>query len=366
MNFYGIEIDEETYRHLREYLADGEIDQLFKSLTTPPTRYYIRVNTSKITPGELIKRLNSKGITVYRDEHFEDALWLPVLGPFKIPTAKKVVVVDKKAAESVMLGADLYAPGVLKTDHIRQGEEVNVVADNGIVVAYGVALVSSEDILKTRRGIYIKVEKSLYKTPKLRNLAEYEEGLFYSQSLPAIAVGHVVKKLGTRTAVDFNAAPGGKTTHLAQMGLRVYAVDRSWPKINKLKREACRLGLENCIDIFLHDSRFIDRDFPKLRAEVALVDPPCTDLGVRPKLYHRVSFKNIKTLSRYQIQFLKTALKISPFVIYSTCTITALENESVVEKSGAEVLETGLPVGAPGWGCDNCKRFLPHLHDTPG
>lgn len=36
MNFYGIEIDEETYRHLREYLADGEIDQLFKSLTTPP------------------------------------------------------------------------------------------------------------------------------------------------------------------------------------------------------------------------------------------------------------------------------------------------------------------------------------------
>lgn len=50
-------------------------------------------------------------------------------------------------------------------------------ADNGIVVAYGVALVSSEDILKTRRGIYIKVEKSLYKTPKLRNLAEYEEGL---------------------------------------------------------------------------------------------------------------------------------------------------------------------------------------------
>lgn len=143
------------------------------------------------------------------------------------------------------------------------------------------------------------------------------------------------------------------------MGLRVYAVDRSWPKINKLKREACRLGLENCIDIFLHDSRFIDRDFPKLRAEVALVDPPCTDLGVRPKLYHRVSFKNIKTLSRYQIQFLKTALKISPFVIYSTCTITALENESVVEKSGAEVLETGLPVGAPGWGAIIVKDFSP-------
>jgi 16S rRNA (cytosine967-C5)-methyltransferase len=366
MNFYGIEIDEGLYRHLLEYLSDSEIDALFRSVTTPPTRYYIRVNTAKSTPQELLKRLNSRGISIYRDEFFDDALWMPVEGPFQIPDAKKKVVVDKKAAESVMLGADLYAPGVIKTDRIKKGEEVNIVADNGKVVAYGVAMSDSEEIMKTRQGLFVKVEKSLYKTPKIRELPEYRDGLFYSQSLPAIAVGHVVRFLKVATAIDLNAAPGGKTTHLAQMGIRIVAVDRSRPKIAKMNSEITRLGLTAYVDILLHDSRYLDRDFPRLKAHVALVDPPCTDLGVRPKLYHKATLETAKTLAKYQLQFLKTALKLAPYVVYSTCTITYVENEEVIRKAKAEPLDAGLTIGAPGWGSPECRRFLPHIHNTPG
>jgi 16S rRNA (cytosine967-C5)-methyltransferase len=366
MNFYGIEIDEGLYRHLLEYLSDSEIDALFRSITTPPPRYYIRVNTAKTTPQELLKRLNSRGISIYRDEFLDDALWMPVEGPFQIPDAKKKVVVDKKAAESVMLGADLYAPGVIKTDRIKKGEEVNIVADNGKVVAYGVAMSDSEEIMKTRQGLFVKVEKSLYKMPKIRELPEYRDGLFYSQSLPAIAVGHVVRFLKVATAIDLNAAPGGKTTHLAQMGIRVIAVDRSRPKIAKMNSEITRLGLTTHIDILLHDSRYLDRDFPRLKAHVALVDPPCTDLGVRPKLYHKATLEAAKTLAKYQLQFLKTALKLAPYVVYSTCTITYVENEEVIRKAKAEPLDAGLTIGAPGWGCPECRRFLPHIHNTPG
>ena len=366
MNFYGIEIDEGLYRHLLEYLSDSEIDALFRSITTPPPRYYIRVNTAKTTPQELLKRLNSRGISIYRDEFFDDALWTPVEGPFQIPDAKKKVVVDKKAAESVMLGADLYAPGVIKTDKIKKGEEVNIVADNGKVVAYGVAMSDSEEIMKTRQGLFVKVEKSLYKTPKIRELPEYRDGLFYSQSLPAIAVGHVVRFLNAATTIDLNAAPGGKTTHLAQMGIRVTAVDRSRPKIAKMNSEITRLGLTAYVDILLHDSRYLDRDFPRLKAHMALVDPPCTDLGVRPKLYHKATLEAAKTLAKYQLQFLKTALKLAPYVVYSTCTITYVENEEVIRKAKAEPLDAGLTIGAPGWGCPECRRFLPHIHNTPG
>jgi 16S rRNA (cytosine967-C5)-methyltransferase len=366
MNFYGIEIDEGLYRHLLEYLSDSEIDALFRSITTPPPRYYIRVNTAKTTPQELLKRLNSRGISIYRDEFFGDALWTPVEGPFQIPDAKKKVVVDKKAAESVMLGADLYAPGVIKTERIKKGEEVNIIADNGKVVAYGVAASDSEEVMKTRQGLFVKVEKSLYKTPKIRELPEYRDGLFYSQSLPAIAVGHVVRFLNAATAIDLNAAPGGKTTHLAQMGIRVTAVDRSRPKIAKMNSEITRLGLMAYVDILLHDSRYLDRDFPRLKAHVALVDPPCTDLGVRPKLYHKATLEAAKTLAKYQLQFLKTALKLAPYVVYSTCTITYVENEEVIRKAKAEPLDAGLTIGAPGWGCPECRRFLPHIHNTPG
>ncbi|WP_258870663.1 hypothetical protein [Pyrobaculum aerophilum] len=70
-------------------------------------------------------RVNSRGLAAYRDEYIDDALWVPVEGPFKIPTAKKVVVVDKNA------------PAVIKTDHINIGDEVNIVSDNGRVVALG-------------------------------------------------------------------------------------------------------------------------------------------------------------------------------------------------------------------------------------
>lgn len=366
MNIHGIEIDDELYKHFLQFLSDSEIDALFLSITRPPRRYYIRVNTAKTTREELIGRLRARGVTAYPDERFDDALWMPVEGPFKIPTARKRVVVDKKAAESVMMGADLYAPGVVKTDHVRRGEEVNVVSDNGVVVAFGVAVSDSDEVMKTRRGLYIRVETSLYKTPKIRDLPEYRDGLFYSQSLPAIAVGHVAKRAGAATAVDLNAAPGGKATHLAQMDMRVVAFDRSWPKIERLKREVERLGLAGNIDVILHDSRYVDRDFPRLRADLALVDPPCTDIGVRPKIYHRVTMEMAKTLSRYQLQFLKTALKIAPNVIYSTCTLTYIENEDVVKKSGAVPADVGLDVGGPGWGCPECRRFLPHVHDTPG
>jgi len=366
MNFYGIEIDYDLYKHFLEFLTDSEIDALFKAITTPPPRYYVRVNTSRISVNELVRQLNARGVLAYRDEHIEEAIWLPVQGPFRVPTARKIVVVDKKAAESVMVGADVYAPGVIKTERVEVGDEVNVVADNGVVVAFGVAVANSDEVLKTRRGLFIKVEKSLYKAPKIRDLPEYAEGLIYSQSLPAIAVGHVAKRLGVEKAVDLNAAPGGKCTHLAQLGMRVFAVDRSWPKISRLREELRRLGLEAQVDVLLHDSRYLDRDFPRLRAGLALVDPPCTDIGVRPKIYHRVTYKAAKTLAQYQLQFLKTALKIADYVIYSTCTLTYVENEEVVLKSRAQTLHLDLPIGAPGWGCETCRRYLPHIHNTPG
>lgn len=369
VNFYGVEIDRALYAHLLEYMPDSEIDAMFRAIVKPPSRYYVRVNTVKISPGELAKRLSARGLEVYRDEHFEDALWMPVRGPFRIPSARKAVVVDKRAAESVMLGADLYAPGVVKTDCVRQGEEVNVVSESGVVVAHGIAAMDSEEAVKLRRGLYIRVLHSLYKTPRIRDLPEYQAGMIYSQSLPAIAVGHAVRMAGVPPGsliVDFNAAPGGKATHLAQMGYRVVAFDRSAPKMAELKREVERLGLVEMVDILLHDSRYVDRDFPRLTAGAALVDPPCTDIGVRPKIYHRVTLDAAKTLARYQLQFLRVAIKIAPVVAYSTCTLTFIENEGVIKRVRAEPLDAGLGVGAPGWGCNECRRFLPHVHDTPG
>ncbi|CCC81393.1 RsmB/NOP family class I SAM-dependent RNA methyltransferase [Thermoproteus tenax] len=370
IDFNGIRLDYLLYKHLLEFLSERELEALFELAKRPPSRYYIRVNTSKITPEALLSAL-SRNIEVRRDEHIGEALWIPVQGPFKVPEVRRRVVAEKRAAESVYMGADLYAPGVLKAPSVKAGDEVNVVSPDGQLVAYGIAEMDGDAMLKTRRGLAVRTLVSVYKAPKLRELDEYRLGYFYDQSYPAMWVGLIARALGASTAIDLNSSPGGKTTHLAQYGIRVIAVDRSRPKVDKIRENAERLGLTSLIDLLEHDSRYLDRDFPRLKAEIALVDPPCTDLGVRPKLGHTVTMIDVETLARYQRQFLSVASRIARYIIYSTCTLTYQENEENItwatRELGLEVLDIDPPRSVHGWGaCPLCRRSMPTHFDAPG
>ncbi|MEZ0247692.1 MAG: RsmB/NOP family class I SAM-dependent RNA methyltransferase [Thermoproteus sp.] len=369
IDFDGIKIDVELYKSLLQYLSDKEVEAILTAIRRPPSRYYIRANTAKISPEALLASL-SKKFPVYRDEYLKEALWIPVRGPFEVPTARKIVVAEKRAAESVYMGSDLYAPGVLKAADVKKGDEVNVASPDGQIVAYGISEMDGLDMIKTRRGLAVRVLKSVYEAPKLRGLEEFEAGYFYDQSMPAMWVGALAKRLGAKTAIDLNAAPGGKTTHLAQLGIRVVAFDRSRPKVQKVLENARRLGLEPLIDVLVHDSRYVDRDFPLLRVDVALVDPPCSDLGVRPKLSYSISMRDVETLARYQRQFISVAARAADYVIYSTCTLTYLENEGNAAWASRELgltpLEVDVPRTVDGWGCRQCRRFMPHIFDAPG
>jgi len=52
-----------------------------------------------------------------------------------------MVVVDKFAAESVMLGSKLYEPGILRSERVEPGDEVFMVDPRGHVVGTGIATV---------------------------------------------------------------------------------------------------------------------------------------------------------------------------------------------------------------------------------
>jgi len=215
----------------------------------------------------------------------------------------------------------------------------------------------------------VRTLRSVYEAPKLRGLEEFAMGYFYDQSMPAMWAGRLAAALGARRAVDLNASPGGKTTHMAQLSIHVIAFDRSRPKAERILENARRLGLEHLIDVLIHDSRYIDRDYPLLKGDVALVDPPCSDLGVRPKLSHAVSMKDVQTLARYQRQFIATAARLARYVIYSTCTLTFLENEGNVLWASEELGLRAMPIYVPrtveGWRCANCRRFMPNAFDPP-
>lgn len=377
----GIFIDRELYKYLLEYFSDKEIEKMFVSIRRPTSRYYIRVNTRKIDPYELYKRFIRKGLKVHLDEHIREALWFEVEGPNKIPSARKIVIADKYAAESVYVGANLYAPGVVKARGVKKGDEVVILAPTGEEVAYGIAEMSEDEIRKSRKGIAVRVLVSRYRVPSLRELEEYKLGLIYDQSIAAQWVAHIVNPSYDELIVDLNCAPGGKLTHIAQLCTlcHVLGVDRSFPKVQDTLENVRRLSLEFNIDVLLHDSRYLDVDFPKIVGKVdkVVIDPPCTSIGVRPKLIDVKTMRDVEVTSRYQEQFLRPAIKLlkrGGRLIYSTCTITVLENENIVKRAirmGLEIEYVDVPYAERGrsgdWVDYFVARFLPHIHDfSPG
>jgi len=353
---------------------------LLQSLKTPGSHYAIRVNTLKVSREELVKRLKNRGIEVKEHPHIDEALLIPVRGPYEVPKTDKVVVAEKYAAESVMVGSHLYSPGVLYAGNVRRGDEVCVSDIHGQVVGYGVARLDSSEMGRGKKGLAVEISISRFKMPSLRNLPEYEDGFLYDQSIPAMLASIVLEPKPGDVIVDMCAAPGGKATHIAQLienKGKVYAFDSSKTRLNKLIENVKRLAAK-CVEPILADSRYVSMDYPSLKADKVLVDPPCSALGVRPKLYENNDLKSILNSSNYQKQFLKEAAKIvksGGIIVYSTCTFMREENEDIASYAESELKlrleEQNLVLGDKGEfsSSDKAKlvqRFYPDKHDTPG
>ncbi len=82
--------------------------------------------------------------------------------------------------------------------------------------------------------------------------------------------------------------------------------------------------------------------FPDIRADRVSVDPPCSSVVVRPKLFDYTTNEEVNALATYQRQFLRAASKIvkpKGIIVYSTCTMTVGENKAVIDNM---IKEQGL------------------------
>ena len=115
-------------------------------------------------------------------------------------------------------------------------------------------------------------------------------------------------------------------------------------------------------------------DHPNIKVDKCLIDPPCSALGVTPKLYSLTELFHVKALSNYQKQFIKPAaaiLKHGGVMTYSVCTLPIEECEEIcryaIEECGLELISQPLKLGSsglPGY-VDNpqyLQRFHPHIH----
>jgi 16S rRNA (cytosine967-C5)-methyltransferase len=185
--------------------------------------------------------------------------------------------------------------------------------------------------------------------PPLASLASFRDGGFYIQDPSTLlAVGELKPQPG-ETILDFCAAPGGKTTFLAQLMNnqgRIVAQDVSNEKLNLIRENCQRLGVtcveEFTIDDLLLTSQTQEREgksyIANLKFDKILIDAPCSNTGVmrrRVDLRWRIKPPEISRLQQAQLALLEQAapkLKRGGVLVYSTCSLEPEENSEVVQE----------------------------------
>jgi 16S rRNA (cytosine967-C5)-methyltransferase len=173
-------------------------------------------------------------------------------------------------------------------------------------------------------------------TGAIQNLPGYSEGWWTIQDSSAQLVTHLLDPQPGEIIIDACAAPGGKTTHIAELMQdtgTIYACDKTANRLKRLKENADRLQMRS-IQIRTGDSRHFP-EFINL-ADRVLLDAPCSGLGT---LHRRADARwhhtpeNIQAQSQLQSELLANAaifVKSGGALVYATCTIHPLENEQIL------------------------------------
>ncbi len=168
-------------------------------------------------------------------------------------------------------------------------------------------------------------------------LPGFTEGWWMVQDSSAQMVSHLLDPQPGEVVIDACAAPGGKTTHMAELMQNqgvVWGCDRYASRLKKLTENARRLGM-TCIQQQVGDSR----QFPTFvnQADRVLVDAPCSGLGT----LHRhadarwrqtpTTAQELTTLQLELLQQAATWVKPGGCLVYATCTLNPAENQQVVQ-----------------------------------
>lgn len=166
----------------------------------------------------------------------------------------------------------------------------------------------------------------------------FEKGHFYVQDLGSILVSTFLNPSKNSKVLDLCAAPGGKTTHLSELmdnTGEIIACDKSKGKIKLIKENAKRLGCTN-ISPRVNDARVLNEEFIN-NFDYVLVDAPCSGTGLyrkKPDIKWNKGIDDLKELGVIQLEILNKAkeyVREKGLLLYSTCSLSKIENEDVIE-----------------------------------
>ncbi len=186
---------------------------------------------------------------------------------------------------------------------------------------------------QAREGNYLVESVILDNPSSIAKLQAFQKGYFTVQDESSMLSSVILEPKEGQLAVDVCSAPGGKSTHIAQLMNNkgtVLSRDIHPHKLKLIEQTAARLGID-IIEAELFDAAKLDENLIG-KADRVLVDAPCTGLGIirkKPDIKYSGNIGQQKEIVELQKQVLVNAAKyVKPggFLVYSTCTILPEEN----------------------------------------
>jgi 16S rRNA C967 or C1407 C5-methylase (RsmB/RsmF family) len=253
-----------------------------------------------------------------------------------------------------------------------------------LCIGIGEILLERQQMTKSSSGMAMVMRERLNDLPALPQ--EFMQGLIMHQAFPSLLAACVLAPAPGSMVLDMCASPGGKTTALAQLMEnrgRIYAIDRTNSKVIKIEELARTMGSEIIVALkgdasTLYNAKKSPGEGPSVtkieaqKSEKALVreerrrlnrirhghdhvegrpanvasdgfgaetfdhillDAPCSALGVRPRFLIESSVDDLIRAAKYSRSMLEQAvhlLKQGGTLVFSTCTLSPLENEANV------------------------------------
>ncbi len=346
-------------------------DSIIYFKTTPP-KITLRYNILKYSEEEALQILkksidqsNLGNISFNIHSQFKEIieLWEEKLPKPPIQIHSSFILIDKSCSTSVLRGSDIFSPAIMASSKFKKGMIISVffsqikynrgtiikslkeIPHSLIFIGNGIAEKDRKQIISEGEGVGIKMTEIENLFPF--NFQNLDSSVFFAQNLPSVLVGHCIDPKEGELILDMCSAPGGKSVHmatLAQNNCKIISIDKSKERTKNIVKNAINFGI-NCISAFTADSTKLlklgelsneegkieinEDSFDKI-----LLDPSCSGLGLKPRLSTvNTTLKEIQNFSRIQRALLQEAvclLKPGGILVYSTCTITAMENEEIV------------------------------------
>ncbi len=206
----------------------------------------------------------------------------------------------------------------------------------------------------------------------------FKEGKIVPQDDASAMASLLLAPKPGETVVDLCAAPGGKTTHMAELMRNegtIYAFDVIRERIDRMLWLIEKTGVK-IVKVFKEDGRKAPELLGEEIADRVLVDPPCSSTGTlakQPEARWRLKPDVLDKLAQLQLELLEAGIKLAKpggRILYTVCSVFPEEGEEVIKKvlkkyEGAVKLVPIKGPFSPGF-MPGTMRAWPHRHRTTG